>query len=60
MRGYMCVVAAGLLLASGTVWAGRPLTIDDADPVAVGQFEFEAGLGFFMCPGAGIGRSPSA
>jgi hypothetical protein len=28
----------------GTALAGRPLAVDDADPVDVGQFEFEAGF----------------
>lgn len=47
MRGSVRVAAAGLLLASTTAWAGRPLTIDDADPVGFRQFEFEAGVGYF-------------
>lgn len=39
-------VLAIALLLSGTsvVEAGRPLTIDDADPVEPGLFEFEAGV----------------
>lgn len=37
---------AGALLFSGTARAGRPLTIDDADPVDPGQFEFEAGTAY--------------
>jgi len=34
------------LLASTAVFAGRPLTVDDAGPVAPGQFEFETGVAF--------------
>lgn len=41
-RAYGVVVC--LVLAGGTAWAGRPLAVDDADPV--GQFEFEAGVGY--------------
>lgn len=33
----------GLLWLGGAAFAGRPSTIDDADPVDPGQFEFEAG-----------------
>lgn len=33
---------AGALLLAGSAFAGRPLTIDDADPVDHGLFEFEA------------------
>lgn len=40
------VVAAGALCMSGVALAGRPLAIDDADPVAPGQFEFEAGAAY--------------
>lgn len=50
MRGGVRLAMAGLLLASAPAWAGRPLTVDDADPVEVGQFEFEAGLGYFHAP----------
>jgi len=35
------------LFAAATIRAGRPLTIDDADPVARGQFELEAGISYF-------------
>jgi hypothetical protein len=31
---------------AGSAFAGRPLAIDDADPVDVGQFEFEAGAAY--------------
>lgn len=41
LKSLMTVSAAALL--GGTAWAGRPLAIDDADPVDPGQFEFEAG-----------------
>lgn len=34
---------AGALLLAGSAFAGRPLNIDDADPVDTGTFEFEAG-----------------
>lgn len=32
-----------MAVISTTAWAGRPLVIDDAEPVARGQFELEAG-----------------
>lgn len=50
MRGRVCVAAVCLLLASAPAWAGRPLTVDDADPVDFRQFEFEAGVGYFHAP----------
>ncbi len=50
MRGGVRAAAAGLLLASAPAWAGRPLTVDDADPVDFRQFEFEAGVGYFHAP----------
>lgn len=34
-------------IAAANCEAGRPLTIDDADPVARGEFELEAGLNYF-------------
>lgn len=37
---------SGLLACAGVVVAGRPLTVDDADPVDAGQFEFEAGAAY--------------
>jgi len=40
------LVMLGLTLFVGTALAGRPLAIDDADPVEPGQFEFEAGAGY--------------
>jgi hypothetical protein len=39
-------IAIGMLGAVGTAFAGRPLTVDDADPADVGQFEFEAGAAY--------------
>lgn len=42
----MPTIAMGLAMAAGTALAGRPLAIDDADPVDAGQFEFEAGAGY--------------
>lgn len=39
-------IATGVICAAGTAFAGRPLAIDDADPVDVGQFEFEAGAAY--------------
>ena len=40
------IAVAGVLLMAGMSWAGRPMAIDDADPVDVKQFEFEAGAGY--------------
>ena len=47
--------ALGLLMgiclsAPATAFAGRPLTIDDADPVGRKDFELEAGLGYVHQP----------
>ncbi len=39
-------IVAGVLCVAGSAFAGRPLAIDDADPVEVGQFEFEAGAAY--------------
>ena len=36
-------LVVGLMFVGGEAFAGRPLVIDDADPVDAGQFEFEAG-----------------
>jgi len=44
MRGVGRAVAGILIIAGGTAFAGRPLTVDDADPVEQGRFEFELGL----------------
>jgi len=38
---------AAALTWTGAVLAGRPLTIDDADPVDPGLFEAEAGAGYY-------------
>jgi len=43
-------VAMGGFAAAGMALAGRPLAIDDADPVDVGQFEFEAGAAYAHDP----------
>ncbi|MCZ7591282.1 MAG: transporter [Kiritimatiellae bacterium] len=42
----MCGGHVGVLACAGVAFAGRPLAIDDADPVDVGQFEFEAGAAY--------------
>lgn len=42
----MCVIS----IAAGVVWAGRPLVIDDADPVEVGNYEVEAGIAHERSP----------
>ena len=39
-------VLAGVLTMTSGAWAGRPLAIDDADPVHPGQFEFEVGAAY--------------
>lgn len=52
-RSVAQVAAAALvagLLAAAEVRAGRPLTIDDAEPVEQGHWELEAGLGYFEDP----------
>ena len=49
MRRWHLIVM-GLLCVGGDAFAGRPLTIDDADPVAPRQFEFEAGEKFVSYP----------
>ena len=43
MKGFRQAVAAFLIFTGGSAFAGRPLTVDDADPVEPGQFEFELG-----------------
>lgn len=45
-RTFCVAVMAGVLACAGVAVAGRPLAIDDADPVDVGQFEFEAGAAY--------------
>ena len=44
--GKLAVLATALVMAAGVSLAGRPLAIDDADPVDVGQFELEAGAAY--------------
>lgn len=39
-------IVAGMLCLAGTAFAGRPLAIDDADPLDLDQFEFEAGAAY--------------
>lgn len=41
------MMIAGCLVSLNVSWAGRPLSVDDADPVDKGLFEFEAGGAFF-------------
>lgn len=45
-RLFCAAVMSGVLACAGVAFAGRPLAIDDADPVEVGQFEFEAGAAY--------------
>jgi len=45
-RVLSVAVMSGLLACAGVAVAGRPLAIDDADPVDPGQFEFEAGAAY--------------
>ena len=46
MRGRKVAVLAMVMMAAGAVFAARPLTIDDADPVDTGRFEVEAGAAY--------------
>ncbi len=43
MKDRLRVVAVGLVLAAGTVFAARPLAVDDAGVVDMGQVELELG-----------------
>lgn len=43
-------VLTAVLARTGVALAGRPLAIDDADPVDPGRFEFEAGVSHVQCP----------
>jgi len=43
----LAVAAASWVSLAGVALAGRPLNIDDADPVDAGLFEAEAGAGYF-------------
>ena len=43
----LAAAAASWMGMAGVTWAGRPLNIDDADPVDAGLFEFEGGAGYF-------------
>lgn len=45
-RAFRAIALTGAMAMAGTAWAGRPLAIDDADPVDPGQFEFEAGAAY--------------
>lgn len=47
MRKAKWAGAVAACLAAVTAQAGRPLSIDDADPVEVQQFEFEGGAGYY-------------
>lgn len=42
----IAALLAATLSSISPVYAGRPLTTDDADPVDVGQFELEAGVAY--------------
>ncbi len=42
----MRLLAAGVMVWGDAAFTGRPLTVDDADPVDRGQFEFEAGASY--------------
>ena len=42
----LMIVSLIWLSMTSVAYAGRPLTIDDADPVAKGEAEFEIGLGY--------------
>ena len=44
------LVACVMSFVAGMVWAGRPLVIDDADPVEVGRYEVEAGIAHERSP----------
>ena len=44
--GKKWMMIAGCLVSLNVSWAGRPLSVDDADPVDKGLFEFEAGGAF--------------
>ena len=48
MRTYARYAIATVIfcLVPFSAYAGRPLTIDDADPVALGTFELEAGIAY--------------
>jgi hypothetical protein len=50
MRGLKRTIAGVLIIAGGAAFAGRPLAIDDADPVEQGQFEFELGTAYAHDP----------
>ena len=44
-------IVMGVVIVAGSAWAGRPLAIDDADPVECGLGELEAGVVFEQYPG---------
>ncbi|MBI9020868.1 MAG: transporter, partial [Verrucomicrobia bacterium] len=46
MKCFQRAVSACLIFTAGAGFAGRPLAIDNADPVDVGMFEFELGAGY--------------
>jgi len=49
-RVFGVAVVAGVVAVAGIALAGRPLAIDDADPVDPGLFEFEAGAAYAQGP----------
>ena len=51
-RVFRVAAVAGVASMASIALAGRPLAIDDADPVDPGQFEFEAGAAW----SAGVGQ----
>ncbi len=51
-------LGAAALAGAGAALAGRPLTVDDADPVEVGQFELEAGAAWSRGSGCKHGDLP--
>jgi hypothetical protein len=61
------IVMAGLVMMAAQTFAGRPLTVDDADPVGPGEVEIEAGVAYQGVPecrhwdypvGAAVGLFP--
>ncbi len=46
MKHLPAALFAALLCAVSPAWAGRPLTIDDADPTPAGQGQLTAGFGW--------------
>ena len=51
-RDFWAIALTVSLCGTLSAWAGRPLLIDDADPVDRGIFEFEAGVVYEGDPGS--------